>query len=152
MTGLGDFDPTMDYYQILGVPVTATLDEIRHAYRQLMRMTHPDRVRDPDKRRVAEERAKLLNAAYAVLSDPERRRAYDEQLRQRAVAELLFQRYTGPGPAWARPVPVRRPRPTVADDLAAFVQLLAVTVIFVATLVLLLLASSALSGVLGTLS
>jgi len=49
-------------------------------------------------------------------------------------------------------VPVRRPRPTVADDLAAFVQLLAVTVIFVATLVLLLLASSALSGVLGTLS
>ncbi|WP_323053847.1 J domain-containing protein [Thermomicrobium sp. 4228-Ro] len=152
MTGLGDFDPTLDYYQILGVPVTATLEEIRRAYRQLMRATHPDRVRDPDKRRIAEERAKLLNAAYAVLSDPERRRVYDEQLRQRAVTDLLFQRYTAPSPAWVRPAPSRRSRQTMADDLAAFVQLLAVTVIFVATLVLLLVASSALSGLFGSLS
>jgi curved DNA-binding protein CbpA len=148
MTAGSEFDPTLDYYQILGVPVTATAEEIRRAYRRLMRTTHPDRVRDPDKRRVAEERAKLLNAAYAVLSDPEQRRAYDERLRQRAVADLLFQRYTAPSPAWVRAPAHRRLRPTMADDLAAFVQLLAVTIIFVAVLVLLLLASSALSGLL----
>lgn len=146
-----EYDPTMDYYQILGVPVTATFEEIRRAYRQLMRTTHPDRVRDPEKRRIAEERAKLLNAAYAVLSDPERRRAYDEQLRQRAVADLLFRRYTGPSPATVRPAPGRRIRSTLAHDLAAFVQLLAVTVIFVATLVLLLLATSAVNGLFGAL-
>jgi curved DNA-binding protein CbpA len=152
MTGVHDFDPTMDYYQILGVPVTATSDEIRRAYRQLIRHCHPDRIRDPDKRRIAEERAKLLNAAYAVLSDPARRRAYDEQLRQRAVADLLFQRYIAPAPSPFRPAPTRRARAWFAADVAAFVQLLAVTIIFVAVLVLLLVATSALTTLLQGLS
>ncbi|MDW7982131.1 MAG: J domain-containing protein [Thermomicrobium sp.] len=142
-----DGDPTIDYYQVLGVPLTATPEEIRRAYRQAIRSCHPDHVREPDRRRVAEERTKLLNAAYSVLSDPERRRAYDERLRQRAVADVLFQRYTGPGPWWARTT-TRRSRVSLVQDLAAFVQLLAVTVIFVATLVLLLVASSLLSGLL----
>lgn len=145
MVSANGFDPTLDYYQVLGVPVTATAEEIRHAYRELMRRCHPDRVRDPDQRRIAEERAKLLNAAYAVLGDPVQRRAYDEQLRQRAVAEFLFQRYTGPGPTGTRMMFGRRSRASLTYDLAAFVQLLAVTVIFVAALVLLLLASSAVS-------
>ncbi len=143
------FDPTLDYYAILGVPVTATAEEIRRAYRHVIRHCHPDRVRDPGRRHVAEERAKLVNAAYAVLSDPDLRRRYDEMRRQRAMADLLFQRYTGPQPAWARPAAgPRSPRPST-NDLAAFVQLLAVTAIFVAVLVLLLVASSAVNTLAG---
>ncbi len=152
MTNANDFDPTLDYYRVLGVPVTATTEEIRRSYRELMRRCHPDRVRDPDQRRLAEERAKLLNAAYAVLSDPMQRRTYDEQLRQRAVAEFLFQRYTSPGPTRTRILAGGRSRASLTYDLAAFVQLLAVTVIFVAVLVLLLLASSAVSQLFAALS
>lgn len=142
-----DFDPTVDYYAVLDVPYTATRDEVTRAYRRLMRACHPDHARDEDERRVAEERAKLLNAAYAVLSRPERRREYDQFRRQRALADLLFQRYTGNVPG--RPMgPVARvPRARAARaagaDVQAFFQLLLVTVVFVAVLVLALVTSSA---------
>jgi len=63
-----------DYYAILGCPPEATHDELRHAYRQLALRWHPDRNReDPE----AAERFKEISEAYAVLADPERRRAYD---------------------------------------------------------------------------
>ena len=64
-----------DLYQILGVPRTATPEELKKAYRKLARQHHPD-VNPGNK--AAEERFKELSAAFEVLSDPKRRALYDE--------------------------------------------------------------------------
>jgi molecular chaperone DnaJ len=62
-----------DYYEILGVPKSASNDDLKAAFRRLARQHHPDVNKEPD----AEERFKEINEAYAVLSDPDRRAAYD---------------------------------------------------------------------------
>jgi curved DNA-binding protein len=62
-----------DFYDILGVPRTASAEEIQRAYRQLARRHHPDLNKDPG----AEERFKEISEAYHVLSDPNTRRRYD---------------------------------------------------------------------------
>ncbi len=64
-----------DYYQILGVDRNASEKEIKRAYRRLARKHHPD-LNPGDKS--AEARFKEMNAAYQVLSDPEKRKKYDQ--------------------------------------------------------------------------
>jgi len=64
-----------DLYTILGVPRSASADDIKKAYRKLARRYHPD-VNPGDKS--AEERFKQISHAYDVLSDPEKRKTYDE--------------------------------------------------------------------------
>ena len=66
-----------DYYEILGIDRTASVEEIKKAYRDLALQTHPDRVA-PDKKKEAEERFKEISEAYAVLSDTEKRTTYDQ--------------------------------------------------------------------------
>jgi molecular chaperone DnaJ len=63
-----------DYYQVLGVERDASQEEIKKAFRQLARETHPD-VNNGD--RGTEERFRVIAEAYEVLSDPQRRAAYD---------------------------------------------------------------------------
>jgi DnaJ-class molecular chaperone len=60
-----------DYYEILGVPRSATKAEIKKAFRKLARDHHPDR--NPGDA-TAEQRFKDVNEAHAVLSDPEKRK------------------------------------------------------------------------------
>jgi curved DNA-binding protein len=62
-----------DYYKVLGVPRTASADEIKKAYRQAARKYHPDKNKSKD----AEAKFKEINEANEVLSDPKKRQAYD---------------------------------------------------------------------------
>jgi molecular chaperone DnaJ len=62
-----------DYYETLGIPRGASESEIKSAFRRLARQYHPDVSQEPD----AEEKFKEINEAYAVLSDQEKRDAYD---------------------------------------------------------------------------
>jgi curved DNA-binding protein len=63
-----------DYYETLGVPRDATAEDIKKAFRKLARKYHPDVSKEKD----ADARMKDVNEAYAVLSDPEKRAAYDQ--------------------------------------------------------------------------
>ncbi|MCC7060389.1 MAG: DnaJ domain-containing protein [Burkholderiaceae bacterium] len=80
-----------DYYQSLGVARDSSADEIKKAYRKLARKYHPDVSKEAD----AEARMREVNEAYAVLSEPEKRAAYDE-LGQRHHAGQEFR----PPPDW----------------------------------------------------
>jgi curved DNA-binding protein len=64
-----------DYYQILGLPRSASEKEIKRAYRRLARQYHPDK--NPDDK-AAEERFKEVNEAHEVLADADKRRKYDQ--------------------------------------------------------------------------
>lgn len=64
-----------DYYKILGVDKNASADEIKKAYRKLAVKYHPDKNKD---NKAAEEKFKAANEAHEVLSDPEKRKKYDQ--------------------------------------------------------------------------
>lgn len=68
--------PDSDYYKILGVPKSASDDEIKKAYRALARKYHPDL--NPDKKQEAEAKFKEVQEAYDVIGDPEKRVQYDQ--------------------------------------------------------------------------
>ncbi len=79
-----------DYYALFWIKKDATQEEIKRAYRELALKLHPDRNKDKN----AEEKFKEVNEAYAVLSDPEKRKQYDaygkEGFSQRYTSEDIF--------------------------------------------------------------
>jgi curved DNA-binding protein len=100
-----------DYYQVMGVPRTASQDDIKRAYRKLARKYHPDVSKEKD----AEERFKELQEAHEVLKDPEKRAAYD-QLGANWKQGQDFR----PPPDWGQGFEFSRGRATGGEDLGGF--------------------------------
>ena len=65
-----------DYYEVLGVSKTATDDELKKAYRKLAKQYHPDA--NPNNKEEAEKKFKEINEAYETLSNPQKRKMYDQ--------------------------------------------------------------------------
>jgi molecular chaperone DnaJ len=91
----------VSHYEVLGVSMQATAAEIKRAYRRLVKYYHPDSLL-AKKDQAAAERIRQINAAYAVLRDPQARREYDRQL-------LASQ-------TWRRSQPIASPPPTVSQE------------------------------------
>jgi molecular chaperone DnaJ len=90
--------PGKDFYKVIGVKEKATPDEIKKAYRKLAKENHPDANQGDPK---ASERFKEIGEAYSVLSDPDKRKQYDQM---RRLGSLGFGGRTGrPPPRGAPP-------------------------------------------------
>jgi hypothetical protein len=92
---------TFDPYAVLGLARTATEAEIRAAYLELVARYHPDKHTGNPLEGLAAEKMAEINRAYEILSDPQRRAAYDRGADGFRVAS---------GPAWTRPAPGKNSR------------------------------------------
>ncbi|QNP53402.1 J domain-containing protein [Hymenobacter qilianensis] len=102
---------SQNHYQVLGVGATASVRDIKAAYKRLAIQYHPDKHGGSTR---YEEHFKAVNAAYRVLSDAGRRAVYDHQLRRAAQAQEAQrqqQAYRQQGQrVYGVPMPPRRPR------------------------------------------
>jgi DnaJ domain len=71
---------SMTYYEELGLPADASREELRQAYKHLVRLLHPDQCTEDTTRHLADLQMKRLNGILSMLLDPERRAAYDRSL------------------------------------------------------------------------
>ena len=84
-----------NYYEILGVDPMASPDQIRVAYRELVKKYHPDNYRNHPLEQVAKEKMQEVNHAFSVLNDENKRRRYDSERIQRQNA-YAYQQNRGP--------------------------------------------------------
>lgn len=64
-----------DCYEVLGLPKTATIEEVKKAYKKLAIKWHPDK--NPNNKEQAKEKFREISEAYEILSDPEKKSSYD---------------------------------------------------------------------------
>lgn len=110
----------MDYYEILGVSSNAPAADIKRAYRRLAVMYHPDKNPSPD----AEAYFKQVNEAYDVLSDPDKRRAYDSRFSSlfETPAENPAPRHRDPRYRPSRPRSTGGGRQTIRETMADYLK------------------------------
>jgi curved DNA-binding protein CbpA len=94
-------DGEITFYEELGVAPDASPEEIRDAFRLFVRLLHPDQQTDPQLKEIAENQMRKLNRVYAVLSDPESRREYDEALADERLFPIIVNS-PSPGPRLSR--------------------------------------------------
>jgi len=70
----------MNYYEMLNIENDASQDEIVKAFRKTIKECHPDRVKDPEEKKVAESKFQMLTEAFNTLKDSEKRIEYNERL------------------------------------------------------------------------
>jgi hypothetical protein len=90
----------MDFYEELGIKRTASEAEIRKSYKCLTLLLHPDQQQHPHVRALAEGQMKRINGIIEILTDPERRRVYDESLDTGAL--IVRQKQVRPWIVWVR--------------------------------------------------
>ncbi|MGB7951893.1 MAG: J domain-containing protein [Candidatus Binatia bacterium] len=101
-----------DFYKILGVHPAATADEIRSAHRELVKMFHPDLFPAAVAKARANQKLQQINEAYAVVSNPERRRQYDDERFQSARRAEEARRFQEAQRSVKRATPTTVPRRT----------------------------------------
>lgn len=104
----------IDYYKVLGIKRSASSAEIKSAYRKLARLRHPDVNRESES--AAREFA-LLSKAYHVLSDPQERSYYDDQLRTRSDRNYSILHSENPHARRARNLAVQAKWDRVVDEV-----------------------------------
>jgi len=84
----------IDFYKMLGISYGASQADIKRAYRQAMKRSHPDKVA-PEQRTEAEAQARILNDAYRTLSNPAAKQKYDDLLKAEKLQDQIMSRYSG---------------------------------------------------------
>ena len=90
----------MNHYEVLGVKKTASQKEIREAYKKLVKKYHPD-LYQGDKT-FAEKKTQSINVAYDILSNPETKAAYDEEINPRPSYTSNYSNYTNSNSAYTK--------------------------------------------------
>lgn len=83
----------MNYYKILEVDRDASAEVIEKAYKTLVKKYHPD-LQESNMKEEAEEKIKLINEAYEILSNPDSRAKYDMTLKQKEISEEDFSKFS----------------------------------------------------------
>jgi curved DNA-binding protein CbpA len=107
----------VNFYQVLGIAPSAGAEDIRSAYRELVKKHHPDLFSDAREKSAATEKLRQINEAYAVLGNPERRERYDKEFLQPAQS-----RPRSPVAGERRTAPSRRRRAGLSQTSAAILK------------------------------
>jgi hypothetical protein len=97
-----------DYYQILGLPPSASDQELKRRYRFLTQAYHPDKFRSPEHKAQGEAEVKVINEAYNVLIDPQKRRDFDASRFNTSSSDHKSQRRSSPPPPQPTPSNAQR--------------------------------------------